>query len=70
MQTQPVSPPARKTPRNSALYGGNISIIRFIVAIAMFGITALATLFAQDGRHVAVHSTLASSEISSGMPLP
>jgi len=70
MQTQIVSPSARKTPRDSVLYGGNISVIRFAVAIAMFGITTLAILLAQDGSHFAARTALASSEFSSGMPLP
>jgi hypothetical protein len=70
MQTEIVSPSTRKMPRDSILYGGNISIIRFSVAIAMVLITTLAILFAPDGSDFAVRSVLASGEFSSGMPLP
>jgi hypothetical protein len=70
MKTQLVSPSARRISRDSAMYGGNISIIRFSVAIAMFAITILAILFAQDGNRSAGRAVLASSEFSSGMPLP
>ena len=70
MQTQIISPSARKTPRDLALYGGNISVIRFAVAIAMFAITALAILFTHDGSRSAGRAVVASSEFSSGMPMP
>jgi hypothetical protein len=70
MQTHLISPSVRKIPRDSALYGGNISIIRFGAAIAMVLITALAIFFAQDGSHIGERAVLASSEFSSGMPLP
>lgn len=70
MQTQLVSPTPPKPPRDSALYGGDISMIRFAAAIAMFAITVLAILFAHDGRQSAGRTAVASSEFTSGMPLP
>jgi hypothetical protein len=70
MQTPLVSPSSRRISWNSVLHGRRLSIVRSWTAIALF-LIALAALFAQDGiKHFVSRDVLASSEFSSGMPLP
>ncbi len=70
MQTPLVSPSSRRISRNSVLHGRRLSIVRSCAAIALF-LIALAALFAQDGvKNFVSRDVLASSEFSSGMPLP
>lgn len=70
MQTPHVSSSVRNSPRDRALYGGHLSIIRFVVSVAMVLIT-LTIFFAQNGSsHFVAGSIRSPSEFSSGMPLP
>jgi hypothetical protein len=69
MQGPLASSPARKLSRNSLLYG-RLSIITFGGAFALLAIT-LAIVFTQNGGgDSAKRGAFASSEFSSGMPLP
>jgi formate hydrogenlyase subunit 3/multisubunit Na+/H+ antiporter MnhD subunit len=70
MQTPLVSPSSRGISQNSILHGRLLSIVWFCAASALF-LIAFAVLFAQDGtKDFAGRGILASSEFSSGMPLP
>ena len=69
MQGPLASSSARRFSRDSLLYG-RLSIIRFGCAFALLTI-ALAIVFTQNGGgDTAERGALASSEFSSGMPLP
>ena len=68
MQAPPASSSARKFSRDSFRYG-RLSIIRFGGAFVLLTIT-LAIVFTQNGSDSAKRGALASSEFSSGMPLP
>jgi hypothetical protein len=70
MRSSLTAPPVRKEPKDSALYGRQLSLVRFCAAIAMLLIT-IAIFFAQNGSGASsVRDAGPSREVPSGKPLP
>ena len=70
MRSSFTAPSVRKEPRDSALYGRQLSLVRFCAAITMLLIT-IAIFFAQNGGGASsVLGANQSLEFSERMPLP
>ena len=70
MHTPLASSSARKEPRDSALYGRDLSTVRFCTAIALLLITFGIFFVQNDSGDSAMRSVVSLSEFSLSMPLP